>query len=38
MFAAVVMNLVGGPKTDKKPVVDYLLTGDWSQKAIDEAR
>lgn len=38
MFSAVVFNLTNIPGATEKPTVDYIVTGDWSKKAADEAK
>lgn len=38
MFSAVVLNLVSLPTDGSKPTVDYIVTGDWSKKAVEEAK
>ncbi|KAH7825336.1 Phosphoserine transaminase [Monocercomonoides exilis] len=38
MFSGVLMNLIKVPGQTEKPVVDYVITGDWSKKAADEAK
>lgn len=38
MFSAIILNLVSPAVDGKKPVVDYVVTGDWGKKASDEAK
>lgn len=38
MFSAILFNLLKVPNATEKPTVDYIVTGDWSKKAADEAK
>ena len=38
MFSAILFNLLKVPGATEKPTVDYIVTGDWSKKAADEAK
>ncbi|KAJ1567843.1 hypothetical protein HK405_004583 [Cladochytrium tenue] len=37
-FSAVAYNLLGGGDAGEPPIVDYVVSGAWSQKAAEEAR
>lgn len=38
MFAGTPLNLLNIPGATGKPTADYIITGDWSKKAADEAK